>query len=54
MKGAAKEEILPRSQTTFFSKLVPRQVTFVKDTHGKVTGLIHEQGARKLEIRRLD
>jgi hypothetical protein len=54
MKGQAKEEIFPRSQTTFFSKLVPGQVTFVRDTHGKVTGLIHEQGARKLEIRRVE
>jgi CubicO group peptidase (beta-lactamase class C family) len=54
MKGQAKEEILPRSQTTFFSKLVPGEVTFVNDTRGKVTGLIHEQGARKLEIRRVE
>lgn len=54
MKGEAKQAILPRSQSTFFSKLSPAQVTFVKDTHGKVTGLIHEQGVRKLEIRRLE
>jgi uncharacterized pyridoxamine 5'-phosphate oxidase family protein len=54
MKGQPKMEIFPRSQTTFFSRLVPAQVTFVKDTQGEVTGLIHEQGARRLEIRRLE
>jgi len=43
--GEPKVQIFPESQTKFFLKVVDAQVTFVKDTGGKVTHLIlHQAG----------
>jgi hypothetical protein len=54
IKGQPRFEIFPKSQTVFFWKAVPAQITFVTDTHGKVTGGIHEQGGRKLDVPRIE
>jgi CubicO group peptidase (beta-lactamase class C family) len=54
MKGQPKFELFPKSATVFFCKVVPAQVTFVQGAGGKVTGLIHDYGGRKLEVRRVD
>ena len=54
IKGQPKFEIFPKSQRVFFWKAVPAQITFVTDTHGKVTGGIHEQGGRKLDVPRIE
>jgi CubicO group peptidase (beta-lactamase class C family) len=45
--GQAKFEIFPTSETDFYLKAFPAQVTFVKDTAGNVTGLILSQSGRK-------
>jgi hypothetical protein len=54
IKGQPKLEIFPRSETVFFLKAVPAQITFVKDAHGKVTRGIHEQGGRRLDVPRVE
>jgi hypothetical protein len=46
--------ISPKSQTVFFQKALPAQITFVQDPHGKVTGGIHELGGRKLDVPRVE
>jgi len=38
--------VFPESDTKFFYKVVEAQLTFVKDTSGKVTSLILHQGGR--------
>lgn len=42
-----KFELFPLSQTDFFLKVVPAQVTFVKNEQGQVTQLILTQNGRK-------
>ena len=54
IKGQPKYEIFPKSETVFFGKAVPAQIAFVKDAHGKVTGGIHDQGGRKLDVPRIE
>ncbi len=54
LTGQPRLEIYPKSETEFFWKVVPAQVTFVKDSQGKVTKAIHEQGGQKLEAPRLN
>ena len=54
LTGQPKFEIFPRSETEFFWKAVPAQVTFVKADDGKVTKVIHEQGGRKFEAPRIE
>jgi hypothetical protein len=54
VKGQPKFEIFPRSETVFFWKAIPAQITFVKDARGRVTRGIHEQGGRKLDVPRIE
>jgi CubicO group peptidase (beta-lactamase class C family) len=42
--GQPRAQIFPESQTKFFLKVVDAQVTFVKDSAGKVTHLVLHQG----------
>jgi hypothetical protein len=35
-------------------KVEPAQITFVKDARGRITGGIHEQGGRKLDVPRIE
>jgi hypothetical protein len=42
--GLSRVQLFPESQTSFFAKVVDAQVTFVKDTSGRVTHLILHQG----------
>jgi CubicO group peptidase (beta-lactamase class C family) len=42
--GQRKAELFPESETEFFFKVVDAQVTFVKDSDGKVTRLVLHQG----------
>lgn len=43
--GLSRVQLFPESQTTFFTKVLDTQVTFVKDASGKVTHLIlHQRG----------
>jgi len=43
-----KVELFPEAETKFFLKVVAGQVEFVKDSTGKVTGLILVQGGQRL------
>ncbi|MEK7675483.1 MAG: DUF3471 domain-containing protein [Verrucomicrobiota bacterium] len=47
-------EIFPKSETEFFWKVVPAQVTFVKDDKGKVIKGIHRQGGKTIEAPRIE
>ena len=49
LTGQPKFEIFPQSETNYFWKVVDAQVTFVKDTAGKVTKAIHHQGGRTFD-----
>jgi CubicO group peptidase (beta-lactamase class C family) len=45
--GQSKTEVFPESETNFFSKIVDAQMTFYKDSSGKVTHLVlHQNGDR--------
>jgi CubicO group peptidase (beta-lactamase class C family) len=53
--GYAKCEIYPESETVFFMLLQTDQIIrFIKDTEGKVTGLILEYRGRKMKAVKLD
>jgi CubicO group peptidase (beta-lactamase class C family) len=52
--GQPKFEIFPKSETEFFWKVVDAQVTFVKDTTGKVVEAIHHQGGQTLHAPRVE
>ncbi len=54
LTGQPKFEIFPKSETVFFWKVVPAQITFVKDAAGKVAKGIHEQGGRKLDVPKIE
>jgi len=47
--GQPKFELLPRSETEFYSDLVVLKVNFIKDDHGKVTKLIITQAGMTIE-----
>ena len=45
LTGQGLNEVLPESETQFFYKVVDAQLTFVKDSSGKVTSLVlHQNG----------
>lgn len=46
--GQQEVEIYPKSETEYFLKVVDAQISFVKDTNGKVTGLVLHQNGRDL------
>lgn len=47
LTGQGKLEIFPESDTKFFLKVVDAKLTFVKDTSGKVTHVILQQGGEQ-------
>jgi len=53
LTGQPKLEVFPKSETEFFYKVVDAQITFQKDTEGKVTQLILHQGGLDLPARKL-
>jgi CubicO group peptidase (beta-lactamase class C family) len=53
LTGQPKFEIFPKSESEFFWKAVNAQVTFVRDSSGKITKAIHQQGGREFEAPRL-
>jgi hypothetical protein len=54
LTGQPRFEIFPSSQTEFSWKVVPAKITFVKDATGRVTGGIHEQGGRRLNVPKIE
>lgn len=53
LTGQPRFEIFPRSETEFHWKVVPAQVTFVKDAQGQVSKVIHQQAGNRFEAPRL-
>jgi CubicO group peptidase (beta-lactamase class C family) len=53
LAGQPRYEIFPKSGTEFFWKVVDAQVTFVKDSQGKVTKAVHHQGGQTINAPRL-
>jgi len=51
--GQQKVEVFPSSPTEFFLKVVEARLSFVKDTTGKVTGLVLHQGGRDMPAKRI-
>ena len=49
LTGQSFLEIFPQSETEFFYKAVDAQITFVKDSQGRVTDLILHQGGLNLK-----
>jgi CubicO group peptidase (beta-lactamase class C family) len=54
LTGQPRFEIVPRSETEFFWKVINAKVTFVRGEDGKVTKAVHEQGGRKIEAPRIE
>ena len=52
--GQQAIEIFPESETQFFMKALPVQVTFVRDADGAVNKLVHHQSGAEIEARRVD
>jgi CubicO group peptidase (beta-lactamase class C family) len=53
LSGQPRFEIFPRSDTTFFWKVVEAEVTFVKNDKGQVVKALHKQGGQTLDAPRL-
>lgn len=53
LAGQPRFEIFPKSDNTFFWKVVEARVTFVKDENGRVNKAIHRQGGQTLHAPRL-
>ena len=52
--GQLDIEIFPESETQFFMKALPVQVSFVRDADGAVNSLVHHQGGAEFEAERVD
>ncbi len=54
LTGQPRYEIFPKSATEYFWKIVDAQVSFVKDSSGKVIKAVHHQGGQTLEAPRIE
>jgi hypothetical protein len=54
LTGQPRFEIFPRSDTTYFWKVVEAEVTFEKDARGVVTRAVHKQGGQTIRAARLE
>ena len=52
--GQSKLEIFPESDTKFFAKAIPVQLSFELDARGNVTGLVLHQNGREQPFKRVD
>lgn len=52
--GQVDIEVFPESETQFFMKVLPVQVTFLRDADDKVNNLIHHQGGAETKAVRTD
>ncbi|CAN7261724.1 transcriptional regulator [Devosia sp. Root413D1] len=52
--GQSDIEIFPESPTLFFMKVLPVQVSFVRDPDGVVRSLVHHQNGAEIPARRVD
>jgi CubicO group peptidase (beta-lactamase class C family) len=53
MSGQARFEIFPRGNDEFFWKVVEARIKFLTNETGIVTGAIHYQGGRELQVKKL-
>lgn len=53
-RGDEKTEIFPESETTFFTTEEDAQITFVKDTKGKVIELVLRRRGQKITAKKID
>ncbi len=51
--GQAKLEIFPATESKFFLKVIDADATFVRDTQGKITGLIWRQNNQQTSARKI-
>jgi CubicO group peptidase (beta-lactamase class C family) len=51
--GQRKAELFPASETNFFPRVVRADITFVKDSKGRVTHLILNQGGRQQNAKKI-
>jgi hypothetical protein len=51
--AGSKAELFAESETDFFLKQAAVQITFVKDTQGKVAGLVLSQGGREIRAQKV-
>ena len=51
--GQPDIEIFPESETQFFMKTLPVQVTFVRDSQGEVSSLVHHQNGAEIRAVRV-
>lgn len=54
LTGQQKVEVFPESDTKFFAKIVPAQVSFDLDASGNVSGLVLHQNGREQPFKRVD
>lgn len=47
-------EIFPESESKFFARMIPAQISFAADAQGNVLGLLLHQGGRELAAPRID
>jgi DNA-binding transcriptional MerR regulator len=52
--GQQEIEIFPESETQFFMKVLPVQVTFIRDAGGAVNSLVHHQNGAETKAVRVD
>lgn len=52
--GQMEVEIFPESETEFFVKALPVQVTFIRENDGSVNSLVHHQGGADFKAFRVD
>jgi len=54
LTGQPRFEIFPKSDTNYFWKVVEAQVSFIKDSSGKVIKAVHHQNGATINALRLD
>ncbi len=54
LTGQPKFEIFPKSENEFFWKIVPAEVTFVKDDNGQVIKAVHRQAGKTINAPKLE
>jgi CubicO group peptidase (beta-lactamase class C family) len=54
LTGQTKFEIFPKTPSDYFWKVIDAQVSFVKDSSGKVTKAIHHQGGRVFDAPKIE
>jgi beta-lactamase regulating signal transducer with metallopeptidase domain len=54
LTGQTNVELFPESDTKFFAKIVPAQLSFNLDANGNVTSLVLHQNGREQQFKRVD